>query len=57
MDRHQVFATNIFVQDDFLFEETSLYMKNYIQRLWKDTGLLTLEMHYFKFLHLKYFQN
>jgi len=36
MDRHQVFATNIFVQDDFLFEETSLYMKNYIQRLWQD---------------------
>jgi len=36
MDRHQVFATNIFAQDDFLFEETSLYMKNYIQRLWQD---------------------
>ena len=36
MDRHQVFATNIFVQDDFLFEETSVYMKNYIQRLWQD---------------------
>ena len=36
MDRHQVFATNIFVQDDFLFEETSLYMKNYIQKLWQD---------------------
>jgi len=36
MDRHQVFATNIFVQDDFVFEETSLYMKNYIQKLWQD---------------------
>ena len=36
MDRHQVFATNIFVQDGFLFEETALYMKNYIQRLWQD---------------------
>ena len=36
MDRHQVFATNIFVQDDRLFEETALYMKNYIQRLWQD---------------------
>ena len=36
MDRHQVFATNIFVQDDFLFEETSLYMKNYIQKLWQE---------------------
>ena len=36
MDRHQVFATNFFVQDDFLFEETSVYMKNYIQRLWQD---------------------
>ena len=36
MDRHQVFATNIFVQDVFLFEETSVYMKNYIQRLWQD---------------------
>ena len=36
MDRHQVFATNIFVQDDLLCEETSLYMKNYIQRLWQD---------------------
>ena len=36
MDRHQVFATNIFVQDDFLFEETAVYMKNYIQRLWQD---------------------
>ena len=36
MDRHQAFATNIFVQDDFLFEETAVYMKNYIQRLWQD---------------------
>ena len=36
MDRHQVFATNIFVQDDYLFEETAVYMKNYIQRLWQD---------------------
>ena len=36
MDRHQVFATNICVQDDFLFEETAVYMKNYIQRLWQD---------------------
>ena len=36
MDRHQVFATNIFVQDGFLFEETAVYMKNYIQRLWQD---------------------
>ena len=42
MDRHQVFATNIFVQDDFLFEETSLYMKNYIQKLWQEKQLLQL---------------
>lgn len=36
MDRHQVFATNIFVQDNFVFEETATQMKNYIQRLWQE---------------------
>ena len=26
----------VVLQDDFLFEETAVYMKNYIQRLWQD---------------------
>ena len=36
MDRHQVFATNIFVQDDFCFEDEAAGMKKYINRLWRD---------------------
>ena len=36
MIQHSVFATNIFVEDDFLDESISGEMKKYIERLWKD---------------------
>ena len=34
MIRHSVFATNIFVEDDFIDKSISSDMKQYIEQLW-----------------------
>ena len=34
-DHQKVFSTNIFILDDFLFEEMASHMKSYIENVWK----------------------
>ena len=36
MDHQKVFSTNIFILDDFLFDEMISHMKSYIEKKWQE---------------------